>query len=254
MAESTTQLPQLRNPPIVEAVVDIDCDLPAGFGLGEVAGLAAEAFGDTYPITATRHVEQYTFTPTPGGPPSQSVRSDIQALQHFNKEKNQLVQVRADGYTFNRLQPYTSLDALLPEIERTWALYRDLASPIKVTALRLRYINRIDLPFDGGRVEIDDYFTIGPRTPAGEGMSLGPFLVQFMMIDNTTRCVANVRLAAQDLHPEGISLILDIEAVKNEELAPDNWECIAERIACLREFKNRIFHGSITEKTREKYQ
>ena len=72
-----------------------------------------------------------------------SVRRGIQALQFLHADEKQLVQVRAQGFSFNRLAPYTSLDDYLPEIERTWHLFVGLASPVQIRVVQLRYINRI---------------------------------------------------------------------------------------------------------------
>ena len=72
------------------------------------------------------------------------------------------MQVRAQGFSFNRLAPYSGLDDYLPEIERTWSLYVDLASPVQIRAIRLRYINRILLPLAANTVDLDEYLKIGP--------------------------------------------------------------------------------------------
>ena len=44
------------------------------------------------------------------------------------------------------------LDEYLPEIERTWRFFVELASPVQVRRIRLRYINRILLPLASGGV------------------------------------------------------------------------------------------------------
>lgn len=251
MGEQTSSFAQYRNPPIIEAVVDIDCDLPAAFKLPEIEEATAAAFKDRYPIAQTRHMEQYTFTPTPGGPPAQSVRSGIQAFQCFNEDKDQIVQVRAEGFTFNRLQPYKSLDDLLPEIERAWAIYRGLVSPIEVKAIRLRCINRIQLPLTSGSLDFDDYFTIGPRLPGGDEFSVGQFLIQFVVIERATKCFANVRLAPQPPTTEHLPVVLDIEAIRQRNIDVDQWSEIKDQITQLRSLRNRVFEGSIKQTTRE---
>jgi uncharacterized protein (TIGR04255 family) len=56
-----------------------------------------------------------------GSATSFSSRHTVQALRFHEAEGKQLVQVRALGYSFNRLAPYTALDDYLPEIERVGA-------------------------------------------------------------------------------------------------------------------------------------
>lgn len=57
-----------------------------------------------------------------------------------------IAQFRIDGFTFNRLKPYTSLDDILPLAMEMWRVYCDTAQPEVVTRLALRYINYIPLP------------------------------------------------------------------------------------------------------------
>ena len=82
----------------------------------------------------------------PGELPALSIKHGVQALQFLQDDERQLVQVRVQGFSFNRLAPYTSLDDYLPEIKRTWGLYVDLVKPVQVRQIRVRYINRILLP------------------------------------------------------------------------------------------------------------
>ena len=51
-------VPQLRNPPIVEAVLDLDCDLPAGFNLAALEGSTRKHFADRYPKFRTQVVQE----------------------------------------------------------------------------------------------------------------------------------------------------------------------------------------------------
>lgn len=85
----------------------------------------------------------------------------IQALQFLQDDEKQLVQVRAQGFSFNRLASYTTLDDYLAEIQSVWELFTGLASPVQIRTIRLRYINRILLPLTNGSVELEDYFEIG---------------------------------------------------------------------------------------------
>ena len=261
MGEPMTQLPPIVNPPVVEAVVDIDCEFPPGFELGEVRDAAASAFGDAYPMQRIKRLDEFRLEATEAGTHSRPGKSRIDALQFVSSDQTRLVQVRQHGFSFNQLRqdpgrqrPYPGLDALLPDIERSWNIFRELANPRTVTAVRLRYINRIDLKFIDGQVDIDDHLNIGPRLPEGHDLSLGPFLVQFMVADQTTRCMANVRLAAEQPSPDTLPLILDIEAFSAGDLAVDDWSAILDRIGQLRALKNNIFEGSIKRETRRAYE
>lgn len=119
----------LSRPPIVEAVIDIDCDLPPGLSLKAIEPAVREAFGGQYPKFQAQIVQEHQIEQQGDSVPKVSARRGIQSLQCLTADNEQLVQVRAQGFSFNRLAPYSTLDNYLPEIERTWRLFRDLVEP-----------------------------------------------------------------------------------------------------------------------------
>src|SRR3989304_10149994 len=130
---------KLRTPPIVEAVFDVDCDLPPGFDLVALEGPTRAKFGDQYPKLQTQFIQEFEIRADADATPNMSTRRAVQAFQCRQEDEKQLVQVRAQGFSFNRLAPYSSLDDYLPEIERTWRLYIELAKPVQIRLIRLRY-------------------------------------------------------------------------------------------------------------------
>src|SRR6266849_1154777 len=168
----------LTNAPIVVAVVDLDCVMPPGLDITALEAQARDAFADRYPRVRTLYLEEAQIEQRADAPPQISERRGIQGYQFWQVDEKQLVQVRAQGFSFNRLAPYTSLDDYLPEIERTWRVFVGIVSPVEVRLVRLRYINRILLPTVDGRVELNDYFKISPRLPDEERLTFLEFLNQ----------------------------------------------------------------------------
>src|SRR5437660_12438079 len=111
---------KLRKAPIVEAVVEIDCDMPPSFKVQALEAQAKEAFKDKYPKFRAQLLQEHKIETKPDAEPIMTVRQEIRALQFLQEDQRQLVQMRAEGFSFNRLEPYTTLDDYLPEIERTW--------------------------------------------------------------------------------------------------------------------------------------
>src|SRR6266851_3993285 len=200
---------KLASPPIVEAVVDIDCDMPPGLDIKALESTARDAFQAQYPKFRTQLIHEHQFKQEIGAPPEMSVRSGVQALRFFQEDEKQLVQVRTQGFSFNRLAPYSSLDDYLPEIERTWRLYVDLASPVQIRVIRLRYINRILLPMTANKVDLDEYLKIGPRSPDAVELVLTGFLSQQAGIEKDTEHHVNLVLAVQAAENEKLPIILD---------------------------------------------
>ncbi|MGC8561395.1 MAG: TIGR04255 family protein [Phycisphaerae bacterium] len=230
-------LPKLRNPPVIEAVLDIGCDLPPTLNWAVLEAAALLAYRDSYP----KFQRLLSGKPPSGGtagPPPMSGTGGVQALQFFHEDGKQLVQVRSGGYSFNRLSPYAGLDAYLPEIKRTWDIFLGIANPKVIRALRLAYINRINLPVKGPTVDIAKYLkTVQP--PDEGGLALTGFLSKYTLAEEGTGNIADVLLTALPPEPGCLPIILTIAACCTESREPGDWLWIAESIRGLRALKNR---------------
>ncbi len=252
MSNVPTHLP---HPPITEAVIDLDCDLPPNFSLAALEEPSRNQFRDRYPEFRKQFVQQYMFEASVGSPPRPSSGSvAVQALQFLKDDEKQLVQLRAQGYSFNRLAPYTTLDDYIAEIERTWRIYIDLVSPIQLRIVRLRYINRILLPTDDGRVDLDEFLKVGPRVPDEQSLTLEGFFSQVAANQNDTGHEVNLVLASQPATDHRVPVILDITAAHALDLEPSNWVDILQLIESLRKLKNQLFFDSLTEKCIELFK
>ncbi len=245
---------KLARAPIIEAVIDIDCAMPPGFDLVALEKTAAEGLKATYPKLTQQLVQEHQFETSPDSPPKMSVRHGLQALQFRNSDDKQLIQIRSQGYSFNRLAPYGSLDDYLPEIERTWAIFRNLTLPTQIRVVRLRYINRLDLPILSKDVKVADYIKNAPEVPPGTNLSLRGFLSQRLTVESETGHEANIVLSSQPAQCDAFPIIFDIcvGALGPEE--PENWTWISKKIISLRDLKNRIFTNTLTEKCLNLYQ
>lgn len=245
---------QFSSPPIVEAVVDIDCDMPPVMDLAALEGRGRELFRDQYPKFRAQLIQEHQFKQEIGAAPEMSVRQGVHALQFLHDDEKQLVQVRALGFSFNRLAPYSSLDDYLPEIERAWRLFVSLAVPLQIRAIRLHYINRILLPFPNQRVELDEYVKLGPRLPDEERLTFTGFLNQHAVVEAVTGNQANIVLTTQPSAADQLPLIFDIEATSAGNAEPGDWPWIETKIQSLRSLKNHIFVNTLTGKCLKLFQ
>jgi uncharacterized protein (TIGR04255 family) len=245
---------KLAKAPIVEAVIDVDCDMPPGFDLAALEGPAHEAFRAQYPKFRNQFLEHHRIEPKADEPALHSAKRALHALQFLHDDEKQLVQVRAQGFSFNRLAPYTSLDEYLSEIQRTWELFTGIASPIQIRVIRLRYINRILLPFTGGRVYLDEYFKVSPRLPDEESLQFAGFVNQHTAVEVDTGHEANIVLASQPPENEKLPIIFDICVASAGSAEAKDWAWIVGKIQSLRGLKNRIFKNTLTERCLNLFQ
>ena len=236
----------LANPPIVEAVVDLDCDLPPSIDFASLQDAVKNTYGDRYPTVRPLFFQEAKIESKSDAPPQMSVRGGIQAFQCFNETEKQLVQVRVQGYSFNRLAPYTSMDDYLPEIERTWNLFLKLMSPVQLRVVRLRYINRILLPLTNGQVELEQYLKMNLR-PGDDKLMMTGFLNQYAAVENETRHEVNVVVTSQPPEKDRLPIIFDNCVASVANVQPQEWNWILAKLQSLRDLKNRVFKNTLTD-------
>ena len=241
-------LGRLAKPPIIEAVLDLDCDMPPGWDLAALEGRAQDAFSQNYPEHRTQLLHEHTIEGSREAEPKVSVRRGLRAFQFLGDGERQIVQLRTAGFSFNRLVPYTSLDDYLPEIERTWRLFLEIASPVQVRIVRLRYINRIPLPLADGSVNLDEYLAAGPRLPEEKSLQFAGFVDRHSLVETGTGYRVDVVLATQPKEENRLPIILDIQAQAEVALNPRDWPAIARRVDGLRMLKNLVFERTLTER------
>ena len=239
---------KLPHPPIVEAVLDFECDLPPGQHVASLESRARDCFSDRYPKFRTQFVQVHQIAAKPGESPEVSVQHNVQALQFLQDDEKQLVQVRMEGFSFNRLAPYGSLDDYLPEIERAWRLYVGLAKPVQIREIRMRYINRILLPLVDGQTELEEYLNVAPRLPLENKLTFVGFLNQHAAIEVETGNRVNIVLTTQPPEGDKLPLIFVNSVVSTDPGQPEDWPWILAKIQALRDLKNRIFRRTLTDK------
>lgn len=156
---------------------------------------------------------------------------------------------RIDGFTFNRLSPYTSWAELFPQALALWGYYASVAEPIGVTQIGLRYVNRIAIPsFESIRRHIETAPTIPPELP----QALGTFFTRVHLHDLALDLTARVTQSLEMTKPEP-TLILDIFVIKLDGFATTETPPMARAFEQLRRFKNLIFFSSLTEECVERF-
>lgn len=244
----------LARPPIVEFVVDLDCDLPPGAEVVALEESARGSFGASYPKVVPIHHQQFAVVSTPEEPAKATLSQTIIGFRLFTTDERQLVQVRSAGFSFNRLSPYSSMDDYLPEIERCWYLYCSIARPVYVRAIRMRCLNRLPLPLEGGRVTLSQYIGASPVSAEDYPLELSGFACQYIMKEPSTghqaALLIHSELAANDIVP----VILDISVAAQGDVPPTDWSSLREKLQALRALRNQIFRRTVTEKCLQLFQ
>ena len=239
--------PALRTSPIVEAVVDIDCDLAPAIDFASLDVPARVLYSREYPKRRGSIVPR---SDSASRPSHETLETEIESFQFLTDDERQLVQVRRNGFSFNRLAPYSSLDDYLPEIEKTWRLYVSIANPVRIRRVALRFINRVLLPIVRGTVDLDDYLRLGPRLPDENGLRLTGFTHQHSAVEARTGHQVNITLLMEmPVEDRELPIVFEIEVIHAASTGDvEAWQNIAATIASLRSLKNQIFRNTLTEK------
>lgn len=245
---------KLKNAPIVEAVLDVECDFAPRVDLKKLGEAASLAFRDTYPQERPQYSHHFRIEARQDAPVEQSMLRAVEAFRFYHEDGKQLVQIRKTGFSFNRLAPYSGFNDYLPEIRRTWEIFRDLAAPVLVRAVQLRYINRLQLPFKDGGVHLDEYFKNGPKLPEVDGLVFEGFLNQSVARDEATGYVVTTVLAAELPKDERLPVIFDNGVRATLKADPGDWGALETTLQSLRSLKNRVFDNTLSEQCLNLYR
>ncbi len=240
-----------KNPPIIEAVFDINAEVSSRDDLkifDDFYSKIKDRFpekNESFAIKNSIGFKDGQLTP----PVSEKV---LRGFVYQNKSDAKVVQARFDGFTFNKLKPYFDFEELIEEAKPLWELYKVVINPIRITAISFRYINTIVLPQPVN--ELKEYFLTYPEIGAGIPQNINNYFYSFEIVDPKSGAIGNVIQTVGEVTPETASVIFDITALKKTMINPKQDQEIWTIVKQLREFKNLIFNNSLTTKTKEMFQ
>ena len=242
----------LRNAPLREALIDIQFD--ERLTVSAIDRFVASV-SNQYPKRVD--VFETVFGIHVDGSPSE-VETSRSAIGRRLEADNRpyVVQCRMTGFTVSRLSPYGMWDELRTEASELWDQFQAEVGRLEVNRIAVRYVNEINVPLP--MVDFGEYFVCPPQVPEGLPQAMGGFLTRVVVPDDEHNCISVVTQAMDGPPLEGrtgasITVLLDIDVFRQGRLDPvrgDMWM----RLDQLREQKNRMFFGHLTEKTVEMYE
>ena len=242
-----TTYPQLKNPPLREALIDIRLSeaLPVEW-VNKLNTLTFETFAGGQPIKES----SVKFEVTADKPAMAAVTSDLVVGRRYDAADGaQVIQVRRNGMTLSILKNYTNWDVLRTVAQACWRSFQEISGPVRVTRLAVRYLNAIEIPLGA---DYDQYITAGPRIPSDLPQIVNNFIQRVEIPFEAERAVA---IVTQSLAvPAGSygPTILDIDAFTECSLTGESHE-IWTKLGQLRLVANRIFFSSVTETVLKSY-
>ncbi len=244
----------LNSPPIKEALIDIRVTLPKQI---EPSLLNSNYFqkSNCYPkFEEIRQLElqfQLDNSSEVNFAKANAESASTVGYRFISADEQRVVQFRLDGFTFSRIESYSSWNDLKQEAFRLWAVYADCVSPISIARVATRYINLIKFPLQS---DLSDYLTTPPKVPKGlhDKFSLSSFLNRIEILEATTGARGFITQVFEPSQEDTINIVLDIDVFITKQFAPNDLQ-IWDYLDRLRDFKNDVFFENITEKTRKLY-
>lgn len=246
-----TEYPNLKNPPITEAVIDFRCIRSDTVSLEKLEG-TQKILELGYYLKGP--IIQAEFTVGSGSDPTQT-ESGLQTIGvrlHSHDEKY-VIQWTLDGCALSRLEPYESWEKLNVEARRVWSLYVDAVKPIKISRTAVRYINNLQFAMNDGE-RFEDYLAAPPQIADGLPQTRESFLQRIVVREPSTSASGVITHAYDSKRriDNNVSVILDIDAFSECAFNTKDdtvWHCLEQ----LRAFKNLIFFKNLKHKALSLY-
>jgi uncharacterized protein (TIGR04255 family) len=245
---------QFKNPPIQEGLLDIQATLPPDVKL-ETLKKFHEGLESRFPEKQERIAWQQAFQISGEGE-THAMRSSrsVDGYLFVSKADGKVVQARCDGFTFNKLRPYSNWDTFSAEARELWERYAKLVRPASVQRISLRYLNRIGLPLPVS--DLREYCLLFPDIPPGLPGGVSDFFLRFTLPvpDTPTASVVTLTFEPPAQGATVLNMILDNEAIHVFGSLNVDTQVIWSKMAALRELKNKVFDDSLTEKAKNLFR
>ncbi len=239
-----------KKPPITEAVFDIRVELPKKTTLEKLKKMEKSIDFEISEKKNTLEMES-VFKISQEAIESEKHSSQINGCVFKNNPDNKIVQCRLNGFTFNKLKPYSDWNQFYSEAQKYWNIYYKIAKPVKILRIALRYINEImiPLPFD----DFKDYLKTIHEIAAPLPQDISQLFMRIALPKPDSSVNAIITETFKKPTKDYLPFIFDIDVFNNTPLDPSKWD-IKRHFEELREYKNMIFCESITRKTKELFR
>jgi uncharacterized protein (TIGR04255 family) len=245
-----SSFPTLRRAPITEATIDIQVTLPPDVDLEQLRAFH-RGLEQRFPLVEDRiRVDAHLQMRKDAAPEMTSQGPTPDGLLMRSENEALVVQARLDGFSLNKLAPYSKWDVLRGQAEELWSRYVNVARPVSVKRLAVRYINRIELQ---PGVDFKESILTVPEIAPGVPQGLPEYFMR-LVIPHETGATAIVTQASLPPTVEALpAMIFDIDVFRYTEIPASEFGGIWRILEELRAYKNVIFFNSVTPKQMEKY-
>jgi uncharacterized protein (TIGR04255 family) len=247
-------LRRYANAPISEAVIEIRVPEVLAKDLQQLRDICTDLKGE-FPHQAEIVDFQTEFTA--GRKPSEleietTTKKDPGGFRLFDPKTNRVVGLHVNRFSFSQLAPYEHWNAFSGEAKRFWRIYAE-GIEIRATRVGTRYINRINIPYDGASLDLKRYLRTVPELSPDMQQGLEGYFMQLQLPQSDINSMALIQQAIAPSESSNVcSILFDIDVHRCANILGEEaiWRALDE----LRHRKNQIFEASITDATRKLFE
>jgi uncharacterized protein (TIGR04255 family) len=168
-----------------------------------------------------------------------------------SEDGRNVIRLARTSFSYHRLQPYTKWEDLALGAKAVWSAFRRRYEPEFISSVSLRYLNKILLPPE---CDMEDYITLCPRVPNSIDTGFSDYLLRLVLLDKMVPARAEITQVAGMSESPPRTLAFDIDVTSDHmDFLPDS-DQLWEQVGRLRDYKNRLFFSSITDRCRELFR
>jgi uncharacterized protein (TIGR04255 family) len=238
------QFPQLTNPPIVEASIQWQAKSQGSYFVDGLEPILREKFPDL-PHQERIHEAQFrTFVSDETVPPLVEHRQGLVGIRLRSHDEKQVIQVTRDSLTYSLVHGYQDWLPFQEAARNAWTIYCDLASPVEIQEVMVRYINHIPT---ANSATLGRYLLEPPTRPANLELAEFVFESRFTIPGRPygVRVIKVMQPTFAGLSGSS-GLFIDLSVFTIKPMLIDSPE-LTKAMSEIRWLKNKVFFALLTE-------
>lgn len=247
------EIKELKNPPIVEALLEVRFN-PNKYVTAKKLEEFAESISEVFVQKQAVENQTIELVFAKGVEMKHDLSVQPSGFVLKNAAGNRVVIAAIDKFVMSFLAPYAPWPSLSKEAEKYYKQYLKFAPQTEIVRLGMRYINKIKIPLTVD-FNFEKYINTFPPTPKYPGLadSISKFETLLVMPHEDIGCTSSIRQVLLGLNSGDqkelpyLDYVLDIDIYMPQNLPRVDSEDIWEAYERMRSKKNAIFFGSLTD-------
>lgn len=240
--------PKYAQSPITEAILDVRVTLASNDVLSKLEEVSLTV-KENYPYVGNIRMVEIENQIQGRESVEANLQQNLVGYNYSSKDQKQNFQIRLNGFSFSRFQPYDSWENYQNEARKLWGIYQSIIQPETIDQIKLRYVNRLNIPLPIS--DLKEYLLTVPEVSSDLPQGLSSYFMQLQIPQTDLEGIVILNQATvSPPNPNVISILLDIDLVKKINLIDNETFQLWDSLNKMHYRIYEIFEACITDKTR----